>query len=49
MIFNFFEMDLYTDNRDHFGHYNQDKTFSYRYIPTWKRQLAHFHLEIYLK
>ncbi len=22
-----------TDNRDHFGHYNRDKTFSYRYIP----------------
>ncbi len=23
-----------TDNRDHFGHYNRDEKFSYRYIPT---------------
>ncbi len=23
-----------TDNRDNFGHYNRDKKFSYRYIPT---------------
>ncbi len=23
-----------TDNRDNFGHYNRDKKFSYRYIPS---------------